>query len=429
MSFKSKLLKSLLISTPIFTAIAVSCSNKKDYSETVSTDTPYLMDLLRLKQVQQGIVMNNSELFDQFIDKNKISTTPIYFSKPTLIKSKSEFNDTVINVINQTYQKFHMQKLLSDNDILQIFEKDFLNNQSLENVLNDNNILIYQDGDLFGTEYLEYLIFDHISSNKVSILKTTTGMDLPVWTALSPYLPIFTVLKIPKNKDYTITELDKTQQKVLKKRLYYELNYKFTDFIVRESFESLTNLINNIQIKQSINSKKILFLGDLTNRSLSNIEQTKQPLIINTTEEFNQKILLPLLNTAKEQSSNLTPLNIKNNFEELFLSGKKIENVLRKNKLIVHISKSLGQILNWNFPNHLVINKEKNNKVHISYVSQRTFNFNFSKYDFFSIPNASEQKVSLVYEVFFVPKDNEVLFDGEMNYKQANDFLVLQKKY
>ncbi|UUM19881.1 hypothetical protein NPA11_00360 [Mycoplasma sp. 1578d] len=74
MSLTNKLLKIVLIGVPALSMITTSCSisifpkKNKDYLESLHLKTPYFINLIRMKQQDQGIEINNSIIFDQFVE-------------------------------------------------------------------------------------------------------------------------------------------------------------------------------------------------------------------------------------------------------------------------------------------------------------------------------------------------------------------------
>ncbi|MGZ9755605.1 hypothetical protein ACXYRR_01560 [Mycoplasma sp. 246B] len=437
MLFKNKLFKFLLTNSAIITLITSSCAylnNEVEKNLKNHSQLNYSMNLLRLEQQNQDISINNSQIFDQFIyDLNQTKKITYFFKEPVLIKSKEEFIQKVVGKINDFYHKYNLNKSINDEQIIKMFETDYLKKLNLDEILSTQNILIYEQSPYSIPSDLEYLVYDESNDlDNIKILKVKPGYYLSVNHNLYSFAKkIFTVLKLPKNKNYKIVGLNDEQIDKYIANLSKKSKYKRDNFIIKDDnfdvYLDVKSLINRIQTNQSIIYKPITFINNLTNEALKDINTSVEYFKISNETEFNEKILIPLFNISEKSHQNKTQQEIKIIFENEFLNAKTIADVLSDMNLYIRIIKEKGDIYHWTYPYQTIKYQTNNKEVVLAEISDRIFSFNSSRLYLYDLPKLDDIKSNLIYEVIQIPKDYSVEFEGILNFKETNDFLVKQK--
>ncbi|MGZ9797150.1 hypothetical protein ACXYRO_01595 [Mycoplasma sp. 4013] len=436
MLFKNKLFKFIFGTTPIITIIASACStskhdNKNSETQQTERNLGYSINLLRLKQQSQDIKLNNSQIFDQFIPYKKDQWSAVnYFNQPLLIKTKDEFIKNVVGKVNELYQKYNLNKSMSDEEITKTFEDDFLDAKNIDDILKTQNILIYEQTPYQIPSYLDYLVYDAENDmGKIKIFKILPGYYLDVKHLYIYYTrKIFTIFKLPKNKDYEIKEFPNDQIDQYINNLSNELHYKKDDFILGDKQIDIKLLINKAQIRQDIIYKPVEFLGELTNDILALIPSTTEYLKITNESEFNNQFLDNIYNISQNLHLNLSKQEIKNIFQSQYLKAKDLSDILTNNNLYIRIIKEKGNIYHFTYPYQTIkyyINS-RNKEMTLAKISERVFEFNSRRSDDQN-KEASDVKVNLILEVFQAPNDYSIKFKGVLNFKETNDFLVKQR--
>ncbi|UUM24863.1 hypothetical protein [Mycoplasma sp. 3686d] len=449
MSLMSKLLKTVLIGVPVFSMITTSCafsfSSNKDYLESVYLKTPYFINLIRMKQQDQGIKTNNSIIFDQFVeslhDKYSNLDTPenrrkyrnYNFLKDNklLISSKQDFSNHIINKINSLYQELKLDKTLSDTQITKIFEADFLNSQSIENVLKNNNILILQSGDDRSPIGLKYALKEE-RRNQINILlidpfEIKQKGDYEKNAVIKPYRSVFNVILFPKDKEFRLKRTTESENNQLLSDLYHEYALKAEQFYDWYHGGYVLGAISKIQNKQGIIYKQNLLLNNLTDESIKDLSLDSGLKIIKDLNHFNEFIIEPIQKVAQKLNSTLTNEAIINDFEINYLSGKKLNDVLKNSDFIVQRTIQKGNILSLNNPDRLVkLPSSSSSKINLTFINNRELEFNFI--DKLEIKNRNRDKTpKIYYQVLIVPKGTQVEIKDKLNFKETNDFLLLNK--
>ncbi|UUM24866.1 hypothetical protein [Mycoplasma sp. 3686d] len=458
MSLTNKLLKIVLIGVPALAMITTSCSisifpkKNKDYLESLHLKTPYFINLIRMKQQDQGIEINNSIIFDQFVEslyekafsrnqeekeEKKHENFKKYFryeffeNKELLIKSGEDFSNNIINKINSLYRELKLDKTLSDSQIKKIFEADFLKSQSLENVLKNNNILILQSFDDRSSIGLEYALKEerknHINILSISPLEIKQKASYSITTDIKPYRSVFNVILLPKDKEFKIKMTTESENNQLLSDLYREYNLKAEQFYDWYHGGYVLGAISKIQNKQGIIYKQNLLLNNLTDESIKDLSLDSGLKIIKDPNHFNEFIIEPIQKVAQKLNSTLTNEAIINDFETNYLSGKKLDNVLKNSDIIVQRTIQKGNILSLNNPDRLVkLPSSSSLKINLTFINNRELEFNFI--DKLEIKNRNRDKIpKIYYQVLIVPKGTQVEIKDKLNFKETNDFLLLNK--
>ncbi|MGZ9755607.1 hypothetical protein ACXYRR_01570 [Mycoplasma sp. 246B] len=86
-----------------------------------------------------------------------------------------------------------------------------------------------------------------------------------------------------------------------------------------------------------------------------------------------------------------------------------------------------SDIYHWTYPYQTIKYQTNNKEVVLAEISDRIFSFNSSRLYLYDLPKLDDIKSNLIYEVIQIPKDYSVEFEGILNFKETNDFLVKQK--
>ncbi|UUD35929.1 hypothetical protein NPA08_03135 [Mycoplasmopsis citelli] len=445
MSLKSKLFKNILVgfSTPLLPLITVSCTlgretNKGNYSEYADDKIPYFINLLRLKQDEQGIKTNNSIIFDQFIGHSDLKQKEKEFNHfiedfKVLIKSKQDFSNYITKKINLFYQKLQIPKTLSDAEIQKIFETDFLNGQNIDDILKNNNILVLESTDDRSPIGLKYAIKeekeDHINIWVInpSQIDHKGGLHAIPHLLDLPEKSVFNVIIVPKEKRIEFKETITDDNNQLFSDLYNQYAHKpenFYDWFHERS--EISEIIMKIQNKQGIFNKENFILKDLTNDSLSELPLVSKVNIIKNANEFNEFVIVPIQKVAQKLNHPLTIDKITNDFEKNYLNAQKLNEVLKTHDIVVQ---RLIQKANKpsNRPAKLIkMLNSTASQINLAFIDEREFNFNFKvSDDTWKGPLA--QKPRIFYQGLLVPKGSQVKINSKLNFKETNDFLLANK--
>ncbi|UUM19883.1 hypothetical protein NPA11_00370 [Mycoplasma sp. 1578d] len=185
--------------------------------------------------------------------------------------------------------------------------------------------------------------------------------------------------------------------------------------------------ISKIQNKQGIIYKQNLLLNNLTDESIKDLPLDSGLKIIKDPNHFNEFIIEPIQKVAQKLNSTLTNEAIINDFETNYLSGKKLDNVLKNSDIIVQRTIQKGNILSLNNPDRLVkLPSSSSLKINLTFINNRELEFNFI--DKLEIKNRNRDKTpKIYYQVLIVPKGNQVEIKDKLNFKETNDFLLLNK--
>ncbi|UUM19869.1 MULTISPECIES: hypothetical protein [unclassified Mycoplasma] len=446
-----RLISTFSITAPLLTLITTSCSisifPSKSYLESMRYKTPYFIDLIRMEQQDQGIKTNNSIIFDQFVEslyekalswdrKDQEKRTENYrkyirydFLKDNkqLIKSVEDFSSHIINKINSLYEDLKLPKTLSDEQIKKIFESDFLNGQSIENILKNSNILILQSNDDRSPIGLSYSLKEqkqnHINILRINpwIIKQTGGYLQS--TDLRSEKPVFSVILLSKNQDFKIKYTTKSENNQLLSDLYYKYGYKADQFYDWYFGPDISQAINKIQNEQGILYKENLLLNNLTDESLSDLPLNSKVYTIKTTNDFNEFITSTIQQVAQKLKTSLTKEQVIDNFEKNYLNGQKLENVLKGSDILVQRAIEKPSMLSLNDPDQLVkLASSNSSKIQLAFINEREFNFNLT-----GKSQSPDKKSMVFYQVLTVPKGAQVEIKDKLNFKETNDFLLLHK--
>ncbi|TDV24262.1 hypothetical protein BCF59_0216 [Mycoplasmopsis mustelae] len=440
----NKKLKFLLFLTGSIAILTTSCSANSVYLNSVDGKAQYFVNLIKLKQEYQNVTSNNSVIFDQFtnhltsiVKQNKNSRTNTEYknffkdSNFKKITSKKDFEKEILSRINVLYSKIDVPKILSDDEVTKIFEIDFLKGQKLNNVLENKDILIFETkDDRFNWRLIQYLFdFDTNKNNngKINILQINPLLlsnikpGIQTTDKLSDR-QIFTVMLLPKSKDFEIKYTSEQENDKLFNDLYDKFGYKVEKFIKQQDSDIVNQLIDKIQEKQDIKFQRLSFLGSLKTESLSNLQQNSDILTINNSNEFDEYILNPLLKVSQENQLDLSSKDIKTKFEKEYLNDQGINYILKNNKIIVQRIVNTDNWISLNVPNRIIKYTSDSNKLSLAYVSDRIFNYTFSISDYNYRP-----KNEIFYQVLVVSKNTAIKTKGLLGYKEANDFLIKNK--
>ncbi|MGZ9756198.1 hypothetical protein [Mycoplasma sp. 4423] len=86
-----------------------------------------------------------------------------------------------------------------------------------------------------------------------------------------------------------------------------------------------------------------------------------------------------------------------------------------------------SDIYHWTYPYQTIKYQTNNKEVVLAEISDRIFSFNSSRLYLYNLLWLDDIKSNLIYEVIQIPKDYSVEFEGILNFKETNDFLVKQK--
>ncbi|UUD35927.1 hypothetical protein NPA08_03125 [Mycoplasmopsis citelli] len=461
MSLKIKLFKTLLFSfsAPLLSIITTSCSlsikipkndqtlgdslleRGKDITPPNAQDNnqldkgPYFINLLRLKQEEQGIKINNSIIFDQFSDSlYKINQYHFRFLKDghALITSKEDFSKYITNKINSLYQikELELPKTLSDLKIQKIFENDFLNGQSIDSILRQNNILILESSNDRSPIYLDYFLKDEKKDHiNIQVIDPTKIDDYDsvylrvIQTYIDSPKSVFSVIVVPKGKRIEFKRTTQNENIQLTSELSRQYHYKPQNFYnwFYEGSE-VSQRIKKIQNKQGIFNKENFILKDLTNESVSELPLDSKVNIIKNSNEFNEFIINPI----QKLDHSLAINEITNDFEVNYLNSQKLNEVLKTHDIVVQ---QLIQKPNKpsNRPTKLIKMPSSNSsQIDLAFIDDRELNFNFiSSYDTWN--DSLVQKPRIFYQGLLVPKGSQVKMHGKLNFKETNDFLLANK--
>ncbi|UUM19553.1 hypothetical protein NPA11_02130 [Mycoplasma sp. 1578d] len=437
MSLKNKLLKMILIGVPALTVFTTSCSisifrkKNKDYLESLVGKTPYFIDLIRLKQHDQGIKMNNSIIFDQFVEswyhERKYFYNVLEEGK-LLISSIDDFSNHIISKINSLYKEFKLPKTLSDGQIKKIFETDFLNGQSIENVLKNNNILVLESNEDRSPIGLNYALKEekqnHVNILRINAFRITQKEGYPRAQNIMPNQSVFNVILLPKDRKFKFKYTTKSENNQLLSDLYHEYNYKADQFY-DWYYSGISGKIDIIQNKQGILYKENLLLNNLTDESLSGLPLNSKVHTIKATNDFDEFITSPIQQVAQKLKTPLTKEQVIDDFEKNYLNGQKLENVLKGSDIIVQRAIEKPSMLSLNDPDQLVkLASSNSSKIQLAFINEREFNFNFTRKS-----QSPDKKPQIFYQVLTVPKGTQVEIKDKLNFKETNDFLLINKNY
>ncbi|UUM19888.1 hypothetical protein NPA11_00395 [Mycoplasma sp. 1578d] len=455
MSLTNKLLKIVLIGVPALSMITTSCSisifpkKNKDYLESSPLKTPYFINLIRMKQQDQGIKINNSIIFDQFISSmNEKASDPtendeirkkyhwyIFLKNQNLlIRSSEDFSNHIIKQIHSLYQDLKFTQILSDNQITKIFEDDFLNGQRLEDVLKNNNILMLETIDDRSPIGLHYFLKEEKENhtNILSIRPWLNKYNEKYYVDLDyrPPKHIFNVILLPKDKKFKIKMTTKSENDQLLSDLYREYNLKAEQFYDWYYGWNVLSIINKIQKKQGIIYKQNLILNNLTEESVKDSSLDSELKIIKDPNHFNEFITLPMQKVAQKVGATLTNETIISDFETNYLNGQKLDNVLKHSDIIIkrniqefNISPLIFQ------PDKLIkLSNYGSSKINLGFINEREINFNLPLDEYERACCSLDKKPKIYYQVLLVPKGTQVEIKDKLNFKETNDFLLLNKK-
>ncbi|MGZ9756909.1 hypothetical protein [Mycoplasma sp. 4423] len=461
MSFKKKIIRFLITSLPIYTSVSVACGSKvevnkgsenkqetlpkiqlsePEYLESINLKTPFFVNLIKLKQQQQSIITSNSVLFDQFIlqlfnkrNRNeKRFNSNFKFIKDDFLRIKTEqdFYMNIVSLINNLYTYLGLNKTLTDKQIVEIFENDFLNNKNISNILKDNDIIITEQKDNWSSFGYDYILIDEDKSNidvvyalKAEPYYINNRVSLVSTTDLRPNRHIFSAFLVPKDKEFALLKTDKEQNEKLLSALYKE-----ADFIYINKEDNIEHLITSVSNNQSEIYKEINFLGKLTNETISDWELNQGIKIITNIDEFYQLIITPLQILAAKQNFLITPDELTTKFEKIFLNNQKIIDILKNNRLLFYtqLFSTLGDY--FKTPSHILKLNENNNE---KSVSLGLINASLFSYNFTINPDKSDKnqnQIKLFYNIILIPNDYKLNIKTVLSFKEANDFLVRENK-
>ncbi|UUD36595.1 hypothetical protein NPA08_02085 [Mycoplasmopsis citelli] len=447
MSLTIKLFRNILFGScvSLLPIITSSCStlellNKKNYLETVEYKVPYFANLIRLKQQEQGIKVNNSILFDQFSiiededKKNKYFSDFLEDSQVT-ITSVKDFSHYITNKINSLYKELEIPKTLSDEEIQRIFENDFLNGQNLNEVLAKNNIWISQSIFYHSSVFVDYILKEEDKDyiNVKIIRPNEIDQDylsiLP--TSLLPARKVFNILVFPKEKMLNFKKTTKDENIKLLSELYNHYNYKEKDFFNwYYPRKWILDWIDNIQRKQGIFNTKNLILKNKAGAYISkeplNLDSDSGIKVIKNFKDFITYIMSPFQTNDSEKDSALSYIKVVNDFEKNYLNGKNLSELLEENNLVVQRT---IQKENTSFNKQYRFVKLPNSsssKINLAIINDNELNFSSNFLD-----NEWEdpfiEKPRILYQGLLVPKNSKVEIKGQLNFKEANDFLIHNK--